>query len=444
VSVADETLRYALAKLASQVKRERVDWLEGMEGRVPRRSVTMLVGDPGLGKSMLSLLMAARVGQAGGFALVATVEDSPAAVVRPRLDALQADLERVAFVELWQDGSPDGRLLIPDDAVELEKLVAECAADLMIVDPLVAHLPGEINSWRDQSVRLALAPLHALAERQNCAVLALAHLNKSTSTDWLRRIGGSVGITGAARSVLLMARDPDDPEGEKGSRRVLAHVKSNMGPLAAGLLCKIEPVLVPARGEEPEVETARVVELGPCDHDAERLLVGRRHPEERDAVEEAVAFLQEELADGPKDAKAVKRAAQEADIHFRTLDRAKAKAGVHADKVGFGEGGKWMWQLRTPTGLAHLANGNVGALSANQYEQRDSADEKLLRTPIVDSGALRGETTPEDEAGPAHIDVRGPRPAGRFCEGCDDNDRCAREPSCRLIEVAAAASRTDR
>jgi KaiC/GvpD/RAD55 family RecA-like ATPase len=81
--VADETPRYAIAKLASQVKRERVDWLQGMEGRVPRRSVTMLVGDPGLGKSMFSLLMAARVGQAGGFALVATAEDSPAAVVRP-------------------------------------------------------------------------------------------------------------------------------------------------------------------------------------------------------------------------------------------------------------------------------------------------------------------------------------------------------------------------
>ena len=78
---------------------------------------------------------------------MATAEDSPAAVVRPRLDALQADLDQVAFVELWQDDSPDGRLLIPDDAVELEKLVADCQADLVIVDPLVAHLPGEINSW---------------------------------------------------------------------------------------------------------------------------------------------------------------------------------------------------------------------------------------------------------------------------------------------------------
>jgi AAA domain len=330
VSVADERPRYAIAKLASQVKRERVEWLEGMEGRVPRRSVTMLVGDPGLGKSMLSLLMAARVGQAGGFALVATAEDSPAAVVRPRLDALEADLEQVGFVELWQEGRPDGRLLIPDDVAELESLVADCQAELVIVDPLVAHLPGEINTWRDQSIRLALAPLHALAERQNCAVLALAHLNKSTSTDWLRRIGGSIGITGAARSVLLLARDPDDPEGEKGRRRVLAHAKSNVAPLAPSLLCEIEPALIPASGDEPEVETAKIVELGPCDHDAERLLISRGNPDERDALDAAVAFLQKELGDGPREAKAVQRAANEAGISLRTLDRAKPKAGAHA------------------------------------------------------------------------------------------------------------------
>jgi AAA domain len=396
VNMADETPRYAIAKLASQVKRGRVDWLEGMEGRVPRRSVTMLVGDPGLGKSMLSLLMAARVGRIGGFALVATAEDSPAAVVRPRLDALQADLEQVAFVELWQDGSPDGRLLIPDDAAELERLVAERQADLVIVDPLVAHLPGEINSWHDQSIRLALAPLHALAERQNCAVLALAHLNKSTSTDWLRRIGGSIGITGAARSVLLLARDPDDPEGEKGRRRVLAHVKSNMAQLAPSLLCEIEPVLIPASGEEPEVETAKMVELGPCDHDAERLLISRGNPEERDALDEAVAFLQEELGDGPREAKAVQRAAGEAGISLRTLDRAKPKAGVHAERVGgLGEAGKWMWQLRTPKGLAPLANRDVGALSTNPHEERDSTDPELLRTPNVDIGGLRGEASDE-------------------------------------------------
>jgi hypothetical protein len=397
LSVADETPRYAIAKLASEVRRERVEWLEGMEVRVPRRSVTMLVGDPGLGKSMFSLAVAARLGQAGGFALLATAEDSPAAVVRPRLDALQADLERVAFVELWQDGGPDGRLLIPDDVAELEKLVADCEADLVIVDPLVAHLPGEINSWHDQSIRSALAPLQALAERQNCAVLALAHLNKSTSTDWLRRIGGSIGITGAARSVLLLARDPDDPEGEKGSRRVLAHAKSNMGPLAASLRWEIEPVLIPASGEEPEVETAKIVEIGTCDHDAERLLISRGDPEQWDAVEEAVAFLQEELGDGPREAKAVQRAAREAGISLRTLDRAKPKAGVHAERVGgLGEAGKWMWQLRTPKGLASLGDRDVGSLSTNPHEQRDSADPELLRTPNVDIGALSGETSHEE------------------------------------------------
>jgi hypothetical protein len=293
---------------------------------------------------------------------------------------LQADLGRVAFVELWEDGSPDGRLLIPADAAELERLVADCQADLVIVDPLVAHLPGEINSWHDQSIRSALAPLHALAERQNCAILPLAHLNKSTSTDWLRRIGGSIGITGAARSVLLMARDPDDPEGEKGRRRVLAHVKSNMAPLAPSLLCEIQPVLIPASGDEPEVETAKIVELGTCDHDAERLLTSRGGPDERDALDEAVAFLQEELGDSVMDAKVVKRAARDVGISEPTLKRAKERAGVISERVGgVGGAGHWTWRLNGSGGLIPLEDQEVDPLSANPHEERDSASDGTLR-----------------------------------------------------------------
>ena len=225
--------------------------------------MTLLVGDPGLGKSLLSLDIAAGVSRNAGSVLVATAEDSLEATVRPRLDAADANLDRIAFVQMFADGYPDG-LRIPDDVVELERLVAECGASLVIVDPLMAHLPGEVNSWRDQSIRLALAPLHGLAERQGCAALVLAHLNKSASSDWLRRVGGSVGITGAARSVLLMARDPDDSDGEKGRRRVLAHAKCNVGPEMPSLLYEIEPMLMPATDEDPEVETARIVRSASC------------------------------------------------------------------------------------------------------------------------------------------------------------------------------------
>jgi hypothetical protein len=392
----DQAPRIALPLLASTVHRERVEWLEGMEGRIALRSVNLLVGDPGLGKSLLSLKLAAGVSQDGGFALVATAEDSLSATARPRLEAAQANLQQVAFVQMWADGYPDA-LRIPNDAGELERLVADCKARLLVIDPLTAHLPGEINSWRDQSIRMALAPLHALAERQGCAILVLAHLNKSLSSDWLRRVGGSIGITGAARSVLLMARDPDDPDGQKGRRRIVAHVKCNVGPEAGSVLHEIRPVLIPASGADPEVETATIIEIGESDHDAERLLSSRGDPEERSALEEAVAFLEEELSDRKMDAKTVKRASQDVGISPRTLDRAKQRLGVVSERVGgIAEAGHWTWRLKTPRTVASFEDGGVGALSANQHEQTDSDEADALRLPNAEIGGL--SPIPGDES----------------------------------------------
>lgn len=200
---------------------------------------------------------------------------------------------RVHFIEIvCEDGNPDG-LRLPDDVPELEALVEEIGARLLVVDPLVAHLPAEVNSWRDQSVRLALAPLRGVAERRRCAVLVIAHLNKSSSSDPLRRAGGSLGLPGAARSALLLARDPDEPE----NRRVFAHWKSNLSELAPSLLLELQPVVLPALNGHPDVKTVRLVQVGESEHDGEALLADHGDSE-RLALDEAVAFLRDELGDG--------------------------------------------------------------------------------------------------------------------------------------------------
>lgn len=115
---------------------------------------------------------------------------------------------------------------------------------MVVFDPLVAYLPAKVNSWQDQSLRGALAPLAGLAQEQGTAVLLIAHLNKGRDADPLRRLGGSIGLAAAARSLLLLARDPDDPEGEIGARRVLAHAKSNLGQLETSCAYRIEPKAV--------------------------------------------------------------------------------------------------------------------------------------------------------------------------------------------------------
>jgi hypothetical protein len=151
--------RHGYTLAASSVRRKKVQWL--WEGRIMLGGVNLLVGEGGLGKSMMCVGIAARLSREGGATLIATAEDSPEFTVRPRLEAAQANLDLVHFIKISQDGIEDG-LRIPEDVGILEELVAEHGARFLVIDPLVAYLPGEINSWRDQSVRLALRPLQHL------------------------------------------------------------------------------------------------------------------------------------------------------------------------------------------------------------------------------------------------------------------------------------------
>jgi predicted ATP-dependent serine protease len=339
----NETRRDAVAIAASQIKREPVTWLE--HGRVPLGMVTVLGGIGGLGKSTWTCLLAARN---PGVTLIATAEDSPEATVRPRLEAVQADLERARFVFVrTEDGIEDG-IAIPDDVARLEELVAETGATLVVVDPLVAHLPAHIDSHKDQSVRRALAPLYRLAKTQGCAVVALIHLNKAQGLAPLARLTGSGAFGNAARSVLLLERDPDDDE--NGRRRVLAHIKCNVGPEMPSLLYEIEPILLPENDGQPRVETSRLQLLGECDHDA-RALLATSSEGDRSALAEAIEFLTAELGDGERRlANEVMRSAKSLGYSVATIHRARKKLGVETEKAGFGRGWEW-WVPKISSGL---------------------------------------------------------------------------------------------
>src|SRR5690349_13028507 len=78
------------------IEREPVHWL--WPGRIPLGMLTLLIGDPGLGKSLLSLYLAALVSENGGDVLILSAEDHPGAVIRPRAEAVGADLERLHIV----------------------------------------------------------------------------------------------------------------------------------------------------------------------------------------------------------------------------------------------------------------------------------------------------------------------------------------------------------
>lgn len=326
-----------LVRLAD-VTPERVEWL--WPGRIPLGKISLLDGDPGLGKSTLTVEVAAAVsrgdplpegdGAEPAGVVFLTAEDGLGDTLRPRLDAAGAELSSVVALTgvTDEDGAP-AFPTIEKNVSAIAEAARSVGARLVVVDPLMAYLGATTNSYRDQDVRRALAPLAQAAEEGGFAVLVVRHLRKSEGAA-IYRGGGSIGISGAARSVLLVAKDPEDED-----RRVLASVKSNLGPPPGSLAFRLQ-----STGSG----VAKIAwEPGTVTFTADQLLAPRVQDDERSARGEAEALLQAVLEDGPVGAKDVLRQAREAGISEITLRRAKASLGVCARKSGLTGG--WLWEL---------------------------------------------------------------------------------------------------
>jgi len=322
---------------------------------------SILAGHPGLGKSMWTALVAAEVTRTGGEVVICSAEDSIEHTLKPRMQAAGADVTRV-HVLVPVDGAGDPRgVSFPSDTDILLEAILSATAIFAVVDPITAVLDPGVDSHKDASLRSALAPLSRIAEETTAAILGVMHLNKAGGVDPIMRVGGSIGGPGQARSMLLLDRDPDDPGGERGNRRVLAHFKSNIGPLLPSRLLEVTPTHLPASALEPAMDTARIVDLGECGHAAGVLLAA--HGSDRSAIEEAADFLRAELAGEVTIAsKQLIGDAKENGIAEKTLRRAAKTIGVVIKRAGFGKDGAWSWSLPidgqtcpTPSYVTNLA-----------------------------------------------------------------------------------------
>lgn len=325
----------------ADVTPEHVKWL--WPGRLPVGKLVVLDGDPSVGKSTCAVDFAARVstGRAWpdsspcqqGAVLLLSAEDGLADTIRPRLDAADGNPREVHVLTEFRycddDGESRSRPVTLADLNDIESAVKRIGAVLVVVDVLMAYLPTRVDSHRDQDVRGVLSGLAALADRNECCILLLRHLNKSSSGSAMYRGGGSIGIIGAARVGLLAGVDPDDE-----NRRVLAGVKANLSPMPESLAYQLV--------DSPDHGCARIQWLGATEHTAEALLTARHDDEgaERAAIEE---WLFELLAAGPIKATQVYHSAHAAGYSNDQAKRAKKRLHVVARKQGMD--GPWLWQL---------------------------------------------------------------------------------------------------
>lgn len=307
---------------ASDLNRARVEWL--WQGRIPHRMVTLIDGDPGVGKSTMTIDLAARVtmgddmpdGMAGGAPMnvvLLSAEDDPEVTITPRLEAAGADRTRVWLLQGATDehGNPTPPT-VPDGIEFIRGAVRSVHAGLVIVDPLVAYLDAKIDTHRDQQVRRAMSAFKALAEQENCTVLLVRHLTKgSGGSKAMYRGGGSIGFNAHARAALLVAPHPDD-----AGLVVVAQTKLNVGEKRPSLAFRLT-----AWEEDPT--WARVAWEGEVDLTADQVL---EEPNERRTPRDTARdWLLDLLADGPSRADRIEKAAEYEGLKWATVRRARTE-----------------------------------------------------------------------------------------------------------------------
>ena len=231
--------------LLADVPMQSVAWL--VPQLLPLGEVSLLGADGGTGKGIWQAQLIAYVtaGKTSGFfplppqqtgkVLLLAGEDDPGKVLKARLLAAGADMNRVLVLTADDYFGKTGQPLTLKDQV-LADFAAKAGPLLLIVDPLQSFLPAGVEMASRNQMRSILLPLKAIAAAQRCAVLLVMHSNKKQGVSDRKRLADSSDIWDMARSVLMMGRSNSD------GKIYLSHEKSSYSRPQQTVLLHIEDV----------------------------------------------------------------------------------------------------------------------------------------------------------------------------------------------------------
>ncbi len=352
----------------ADVAPEEIKWL--WPRRLALGKLSLLAGKAGLGKSFLTCDIATRISRGWkwpcsedlaplGDVLLISGEDDPSDTIRPRLDALEADVKRVHVLKaatLIEANGKESSIAFDLSHVDLirDSLDKLPACKLVVIDPIGSYLGDKVDAHRENEVRSVLAPLGILAAERGVSILLVAHPPKFVSGNADDNVLGSRAFTGIVRSVFHLVSDTDNKQ-----RRLLLAGKTNIGAMAPGLAFHIEGYRNHA-WVEWEAEPLE----GMYADDAMKPN-GSRGPK-ADKLNQAIDWLRTLLADGPKHQNEIVTEAEKAGYSRATIRRAKDQLGINPQKREFS--GRWEWAL---------PQGAQVPLEDAQLTRRCSSNEKL-------------------------------------------------------------------
>ena len=307
----------------SQVRARRVEWL--WYPYIPYGKLTVIQGDPGEGKSTLILNIAALLSKGkpmpdGTSAetpqtiIYQCAEDSAADTIKPRLMSADADCDKIAFIVEEEEA-----LTLTDERIE--KTIKDTGAKLFILDPIQAFIPPDSDMLSATKMRGTMRKLAIIAEKYQCAMVLIGHLNKAGAGKNMYRGLGSIDIAAIARSILMVARDEANPQ-----VRYVFPVKSSLAPEGSAIGFRI--------GIDSKIEW-----LGKCE-------INTKQFEDDCGIklnksELAKRYLVELLSEGDMLSKEVYAKLEDLDIRSRTVETAKKELGIKT----YRKGKAWYWKL---------------------------------------------------------------------------------------------------
>lgn len=328
--VEKQNVELKLIHMEDVVSKE-VEWL--WYPYIPYGKITIIEGDPGEGKTTLVLKLAAALSR--GLPLPCdddkeyepihiiyqTAEDGIEDTIKPRLVKAGADCSMIRVID-----ETDKELSMTDD--RLEQAIIETGARLIILDPIQAYIGATVDMHRANEIRPVLKHLGIIAEKHNCAIILIGHMNKASGSKSTYRGLGSIDIQATARSVLLVARLRDKP-----NIRIMAHDKSSLAPAGDAIGFEM-------------TEDSGMVCIGPYDITIDELLSGNegRGKKKLDIAEN---FIKEYF--GPNKiipSNEIMMEAAKRSIKRNTLLSAKKKLGITSDKEKAEDGTiYWTWVM---------------------------------------------------------------------------------------------------
>src|SRR5262249_46509593 len=155
----------------ADIEPQPIEWI--WPGRIARRKLTLIAGEPDLGKSQAALDIIARIttgerwpddGRAPiGRAIILSAEDAIEDTLRPRLEAAGANLDRVHTVRsvLRKDQHNNVQQTLFSLQADLDALGAKIKelgdVSIVMLDPITAYLGEKLDTHKTAAVRSVLA-----------------------------------------------------------------------------------------------------------------------------------------------------------------------------------------------------------------------------------------------------------------------------------------------